>query len=358
MGVYPRGKVYWISYTVYGKQYHESSRSAKKRDAVQLLRVRQADAVRGIVPILRSRSPHLNGWLSQDIETRENARTRKRYECSQKVLERYFGDVRLCDISPEKIEGFIVSRREEGVTAAGTNRDLALLRSTMNRAVNRGMLPASPFKTIKLLNESKERKPPHVISFVEEARILSVCDSYLRVIFILLVETGLRVGIEALHLKWDDLDLDVRTVTVRNSKTVYGLRTIPLTELCATAFREWSRLTSGISPYVFFNPQNPSMPLKSVKKSWATALRLAGVPHFPIYNCRHTFATRLLAAGVSDGIVSQMLGHSRQDVLRFYAGIVAENWRDAIRKLEALRFNQLPINQVDNVQGSRNGVVQ
>ena len=33
MGIYPRGKTWWISYFVGGRQRFESSRSSKKRDA-------------------------------------------------------------------------------------------------------------------------------------------------------------------------------------------------------------------------------------------------------------------------------------------------------------------------------------
>ena len=40
------------------------------------------------------------------------------------------------------------------------------------------------------------------------------------------------------------------------------------------------------------------------------ALRRAGVPHFSLYELRHTFATRLSAGGVSDHFVTQMLRNS------------------------------------------------
>jgi len=74
-----------------------------------------------------------------------------------------------------------------------------------------------------------------------------------------------------------------------------------------------------------------------VKTAWHNALRLAGPPRFPIYQCRHTFATRLAASGVSDTIIDQLLGHSRRDVLRFYTARVSEYLRDAINLLDKLR---------------------
>jgi len=95
--------------------------------------------------------------------------------------------------------------------------------------------------------------------------------------------------------------------------------------------------TSGISDHVFFNPQRPSTHIRSVKTAWHNALQRAEIAAFPIYNTRHTFATRLAGAGVSDTIIDQLLGHSRRDVLRFYTVRVSEYLRDAIVRLEKLR---------------------
>ena len=97
-----------------------------------------------------------------------------------------------------------------------------------------------------------------------------------------------------------------------------------------------SLLIPRVSEYVFFNPQRPNTHIRSVKTAWHNALRLAGLSPFPIYQCRHTFATRLVASGVSDTIIDQLLGHSRRDVLRFYTGRVPEYLRDAIDLLDKL----------------------
>ena len=110
-----------------------------------------------------------------------------------------------------------------------------------------------------------------------------------------------------------------------------------MTAYVRSELQKWRTLTKGISEYVFFNPQRPSTHIRSVKTAWHNALRLAGLPRFPIYQCRHTFATRLAAAGVADTIIDQLLGHSRRDVLRFYTARVSEYLRDAINLLDKLR---------------------
>jgi integrase len=166
---------------------------------------------------------------------------------------------------------------------------------------------------------------------------LMCCDVRLRTIIATLLDSGMRVGIEALRLKWTDVDFGESTITVAQSKTTAGLRTLPMTAFLKCELWKWQSATREISEYVFFNPQRPSTYIRSVKTAWHNALKMAGLPRFPIYQCRHTFATRLAAAGVSDTIIDQLLGHSRRDVLRYYTGRVLEYLRDAVMRLDQLR---------------------
>src|SRR5258706_4883285 len=76
----------------------------------------------------------------------------------------------------------------------------------------------------------------------EEQKLLSVAKGFLRPLILLLVETGLRVGKEALPLRWNELQLgdENPAVYVRASKTTAGVRSIPLTaRLPPQLFRSW-----------------------------------------------------------------------------------------------------------------------
>ncbi len=49
MGIYKRGRTFWIDYTDQNRRrIQESSRSSHKRDAEQLLSLRKSDVIRGI----------------------------------------------------------------------------------------------------------------------------------------------------------------------------------------------------------------------------------------------------------------------------------------------------------------------
>ena len=77
--------------------------------------------------------------------------------------------------------------------------------------------------------------------------------------------------------------------------------------------------------------------MKDIRASWAKALKDAGLDYFWIYNLRHTFASRLSAAGVSDLFVAQLIGHSTPGILQKYSKAIDQYRRDAVRKLEYLR---------------------
>ena len=49
-----------------------------------------------------------------------------------------------------------------------------------------------------------------------------------------------------------------------------------MTKHCLSTLWEWMKATGpNFSPYVFANPNRPDVPLKSVRKTWAPALKAA-----------------------------------------------------------------------------------
>jgi len=336
-GIYKRGNIYWFTYSRQGHQYFESSHSNDILEAKAARRKKIADLDAGLKPVKVSKTLTVDELLDSYITQIEHPATRKRYRLSQRALSPHCGTWRITDVDAFTFDRFKEFRIKQGVSPAGVNRDLALPRAAFNLAVERRMLIHNPLDGVKLFNETKHRRPPRTISFLEEQRILMCCDVRLRLIVTVLLYTGMRVGIEALRLKWSDIDFDESIITVAQSKTAAGLRALPMTAFVAAELQKWRATTEGISEYVFFNPQRPSTHIQSVKKSWHGALKLAGIPGFPIYRCRHTFATRLAGSGVSDTIIDQLLGHARRDVLRFYTARVPEYLRDAVNLLEKLR---------------------
>jgi integrase len=187
-----------------------------------------------------------------------------------------------------------------------------------------------------MLEERKDRRQPHILTFDEEKRILAAAPDHLRVLAILILDTGLRSGKEALSLKWENVDFSNDTIRIRNSKTLAGIRSVPMSNRCKMELQKWrNRLGPEFSQYVFANPQQPQTHLRSARSSWPSTLKAVGMPYFWLYDLRHTFASRLTEAGVSPIFVAQIMGHSSPNILQTYAKAIDEYRRSAISKLES-----------------------
>jgi integrase len=235
------------------------------------------------------------------VDSIQHPNTRRRYACSKVALDGFFGDARLPHVTVSRIEQYKRERLVAKVKSATVNSDLALLRQLMKRAERERYIARNPFEMGNLfLEERKGRRLPHILTYEEETKLLAISGPLLKVLVVVLVETGLRVGKEALPLKWGDIDLTNGTLCVRESKTLAGRRMVPLSDYCKAELLRWRALTGPeYSEYVFFNDRNPSAHLLKLPKTWKRALKKANIGYFPIYNLRHTFATRMQEAGTS-----------------------------------------------------------
>jgi len=113
---------------------------------------------------------------------------------------------------------------------------------------------------------------------------------------------------------------------------------VPISARCKTELLRWRNLIGpDFSEWVFPNFSNRRHALQGGRKAWVSTLKNVGISFFPIYYLRHTFASRLTAAGVSPITIPHLLGHSSTQIVPRYAQDLDENRLDAMKKLESLR---------------------
>ena len=325
--------------SVCGRQICRSAHTTNKVIAKKLLARWETEVFEGRFQLIKTNAPTFQEFAELYIPTVPYLKTRLRYTSSINNMKPKFGKLRLSQITPDLIDNFKDERLAGGTGPATVNRDLAVLRRMLRIAERKRYIARTPFAEVELLEERSVRRRPHIVTFDEEERILMVANPNIRVLAVLMLETGLRPNREALMLKWDDIDFVNDCIKVRASKTQAGIRNAPLSARCRAELQRWRNLVGPeFSQYIFPNMRDPVRPLKDIRRSWAKALTAAKIEYFWIYNLRHTFASRLSAAGVSDLFVAQMIGHSSPSIVQTYAKAIDEHRRDAIRKLDDQRL--------------------
>jgi len=331
-----------MAVTVNGRQVCKSTHTSNKRLADQMLSRWETDVFEGRFHLPKSAPPAFAQWAEEFLAKVSHPNTRKRYGSSVGKLKEAFTGARLSDVSAERIEEYKEARLSEGVEPATINHDLRVLRRIMRLAERKRLIPRTPFLEVDFLKQRHVRTP-HIVTFEEEEKILAVAPGFIRALVVLILETGMRSHREALALTWDAIDFANDSIRVRESKTRAGIRNIPLSARCKAELLRWRDMFGPeFSPFVFPNVRTPTQPLKDVRHSWERTLKDARLPKFILYNLRHTFASRLSAAGVSDLFVAQMIGHSSPSILQTYAKAIDEYRRDAVRKLEEMRAAHVP----------------
>ena len=142
--------------------------------------------------------------------------------------------------------------------------------------------------------------------------------------FMLALTTGLRQG-ELIALKWSDLDIESRTLTIAEKRAVvrrelveYGsqTRSIRLTpEVVDLLIMEHSKHPS--SPLMFMHPATlkPYSP-QMVRRMHNEIIKEAGIDHIRYVDLRHTCAILALKNGMDTKELARMLGHYRPAITR------------------------------------------
>lgn len=216
----------------------------------------------------------------------------------------YFGEMTLEDITSLSVEKYKAKRMDDDVSRSTVNRELTILKKMFNLAIDWRLLDGNPALKVKHFSE-KDTAVERILTPGEERRLLAECPAYLQPIIMTALHTGMRRG-EIFGLRWSQVDLTKRVIQVKQTKSGKD-RLIPIN---GTLFEVLAGLkaSDGTSDYVFPNPET-GKPYTEVKKSFKEACKRAGITALRFHDLRHTFATRLVTAGVDIVTVRDLLGH-------------------------------------------------
>jgi integrase len=330
-GIYekvPGSGQWWVRYAdETGRLRRE--KAGTKSAAIALYQKRKTEALQGRkLPEKLRRAPATFQQIAQDALTysRAHKRSYRDDEYRMATLLEWFGSRPAESISPQEIE----QRFGERMWAPATcNRYRALLSFIYRIAVRNGKLADNPIRKLARRRENNGRV--RFLDADEEAALrakIRELSPDQEPEFDLALHTGMRRN-EQYRLGWEHVDFRLGLINVVQSKNGQ-CRTIPMNAAARDALQKL-RQQRDDSGYV--SPGTPTDRERDWRRWFEQAVREAGISDFCWHDLRHTFASRLVMAGVDLRTVAELLGHKTLAMVMRYAHLAPGHMREAIERL-------------------------
>lgn len=260
---------------------------------------------------------------------RDHARTQRR-------LVRVFESLLETDldaITHRAVERIRTDRRRTGTSAATINRDTAVLKAALTKALEWDLISLHP---LAKLRNMKEQTAPHGV-YLEEWEMAAIMREAIdqgptnatAAMAGLALQTGMRHG-EVCKIVWSNVRLaDGPQVTIPATISKSGkTRHVPLTPLAVSILK--TRRATATGNGLVFERNGEQLPPN--RPAFRAFLKAAGITRrFRFHDLRHAFASRLIMAGGSIFGVKNLLGHaSVQTTENFYAHLAPSWERDLV----------------------------
>ena len=332
MGVYLRGKSYYIDFYFEGKRYTERVGKVGKSVAEEKLKIKMSEVIRGEWKPKIVKIP-FEKFKEQYLEYSKGNKRPNSYlrdECSLKHLSKFFGTKTLSEINPFMVEKYKLARKEEAAEPATINRELGCLRHMFNMATKWKKAQVNPVREVKFLREPKGKE--RILSEEEEKRLLETVrlttkSQHLEPIIVTALNTGMRKG-EIVNLKWSNVDFKVGAIIVEGTKNG-EVRKIPMNKKLTDTLESAKKVSKG--EFVF---SENGKPYRDVKTGWWTVLKKAEIEGFRFHDLRHTFGSRLGMKGYDIKTIAELMGHKDIKMTMRYSHPTLEHKRRAVESLD------------------------
>lgn len=258
----------------------------------------------------------------------------------------------IASISRLDFDDFKAQRMRDGLHPSTINRDMDRIKAALSQAVEWKLLDANPLRGLKRLRRGIEDRV-RFLSKPEEKALRKALDArdaaasarrtsgnawraergqdalpaikgyagHLTPMVLLALNTGMRRG-ELTQLTWADVNIAGKLLTVRAGYAKSGkARHLPLNAEALTVLRALRKARPG---------DGRLFDITAVTKSWDGICASAKLVDFRFHDLRHTFASKLVMAGVDLNTVRELLGHGDIKMTLRYAHLAPEHKRAAV----------------------------
>ena len=374
MALYKRGKTWHTDFMVNGQRFRQSLDTTDWRQAQSNEKELIAQASAGKLAPTSQQFLKLNFTQAierylEDRAAHVQPRSKRSESDHAKPIREYFAAVPVARIDADSILAYIRHRKAKGLSNTTVNMEIGILRRILKRAkrwhlvedqiprlperrdIGRALQPEEKQHLLKLAQSKPEWETAYLAS-------------------VLALNTTMR-GCEIKGLRWRDIDLMDRSLTIRRSKTLAGERVIPLNAHAYTAImrlRERAKKLFGadlqLDWYVFpssegYSKPDPAKPMNGWRSAWRSFTRAVSCPacgklqnpskqccnkecgadiekikssigELRFHDLRHHAITELAESQTSDRTIMSIAGHVSQRMLAHYSHVRIEAKRKAL----------------------------
>ncbi|GAC1613801.1 MAG: site-specific integrase [Gemmatimonadaceae bacterium] len=283
--------------------------------------------------------------------------TQEAYLDSLKPIRSYFvdqlGDRPVDQVHAKDVSGYLAWRRVHriGGTEPLSNRTLQKDRAVLHRifeiAERAEYREGNPVGRVQ--PPKADSRQPVILTDDEYERLLTACRGrpMLALYALVLGETGLRCESEALHMRWEDVDLADGFLKVASGREGHRTKSgkerwVPMTLRLLESMREhmaryrFAAYDGGRTAWVFQHEvtrakQKAGDRIRSLRESFGDAADQAILPPgFHAHDLRHRRVTTWLAQGQDIVKVKEALGHADLRTTMGYTHLSREHLRDLV----------------------------
>lgn len=298
-------------------------------------------------------------WLSDVVAQRVRPKTLHSYKQVTRLhVVPLLGSKRLTKLTPQDIQAVLSQKREEGLSPRTVAYIRAVISMMLEQALKWGLVSRNVAKLVSPPKGKGATFQP--LSFAQSKHLLeSIKGERFEAIYQVALLLGLRRG-EVLGLKWEDVDLERRTLSIRRAvteisgtihisepKTATSRRVLPLPEILAVALRarraeqeaEWALVGKPEKEegYLFATRNGTPYHPRNMVRAFHTLLKRAGLPRVRFHDLRHSCASFLAAANVPPRVAMEILGHSDiRLTMELYSHVFDESKREVADTMDRL----------------------
>lgn len=327
-GVFERRPSVWYARYTDANGKDRWKKAGRKSTAILLYDKLKAKTLRDkLLPELVEKDVPTFGELAADclVWSKAHKRSWKQDQYRMRRIYDKFGKLRADHVTVEAIDQLKGEMKAAGLSNCAVNRTLALISLTYRLGIEKGKVTDNPIRRVKKFKEPTSRTK--FLSEADEAVLRSTIKAkwprHIPEIDIA-IHTGIRQG-EQYKLTWNCVDFERAVITLpltKNGET----RHVHLNSVALEALKELFANRKG---------RERVFKIKCPKEWFKVAVKDSKLEDFRWHDLRHTFASRLVMAGVPLPAVKELLGHKTISMTMRYAHLAPDYQKDCVEKLVA-----------------------